>query len=50
AFVFGFKYKLLQSGATWKDIPVVAHERTAGQSKVALRTIQEALLAPWKLL
>ncbi len=49
AFVFGIKYALLRSGATWKDIGVIALARPAGESKVTLRTIREALIAPWKL-
>lgn len=49
AFVFGIKYALLRSGARWKDIGVIALERPAGESKVTLRTIREALIAPWKL-
>lgn len=49
AFVFGIKYALLRAGATWKDVGVVAIERSIGESKVTLRTIREALLAPLKL-
>jgi dolichol-phosphate mannosyltransferase len=49
AFIFGLKYALLKSGASWKDVGVVALERTAGESKITSRTIKEALLAPWKL-
>ncbi len=46
AFVFGIKYILLQSGASWKDVAVVANDRPSGESKVTWRTILEALLAP----
>jgi dolichol-phosphate mannosyltransferase len=46
AFVFGIKYLILRTGATWKDIGVVAKDRPAGESKVTRRTIFEALLAP----
>ena len=49
AFVFGIKYELLRSGASWKDIGVIALERPYGESKVTLGTIKEALIAPWKL-
>jgi dolichol-phosphate mannosyltransferase len=49
AFVFGIKYTLLKSGATWKDIGVVAADRTEGESKIRLKTIIEALIVPWKL-
>lgn len=49
AFIFGIKYALLRSGASWKDVGVIALARPAGESKVTLRTICEALIAPWKL-
>lgn len=49
AFVFGIKYALLKTGATWKDIGVVSCDRIAGESKITWRTILEALTAPWKL-
>lgn len=49
AFVSGIKYALLKGGATWKDVGVVANERTAGQSKITSKTIIEALKVPWKL-
>ena len=49
AFVFGIKYELLRSGASWKDIGVIALERPYGESKVTGRNIREALLAPLKL-
>ncbi len=49
AFIFGLKYILLKSGASWKDIGVIADERTSGESKITSRTIKEALYAPWGL-
>lgn len=49
AFVFGIKYALLKSGASWKDIGVIASERTEGQSKITIKTVIEALLVPWRL-
>ena len=49
AFVFGIKYALLKTGATWEDIGVMSSDRIAGESKITWRTILEALVAPWKL-
>jgi len=50
AFIFGLKYMLLESGASWKDVGVVAAERKEGESKITPGTIFEALMAPWRLL
>lgn len=49
AFVFGIRYKLLKIGCSWKEVPVVAKFREAGESKMTIRTIFEAAIAPWKI-
>lgn len=49
AFVFGIRYKLLKIGCSWKEVPVAARSREAGESKMTIKTIFEATIAPWKI-
>ncbi len=48
-FIIGLKYKLLASGATSKEIPVILQNRREGDSKVTLKLIIKGLMIPWKL-
>lgn len=49
AFVFNIRYRLLKNGCTWFEVPVIAKFREQGQSKMTLKTILEAAIAPWKI-
>ncbi|HRY52909.1 MAG TPA: glycosyltransferase [Candidatus Portnoybacteria bacterium] len=49
AFLFGLRYLLLKNKATFKEIPTIIRLRNAGESKMALSTIMEAVIMPWEI-
>ncbi len=49
AFQFVLKYKLVESGATFVETPIVFRNRLEGESKLTHHIIREALITPWKI-
>lgn len=49
SFIFNLRYQLLKAGASWKEVPSIIRLRNAGESKMALSTIMEAVIMPWEI-
>ena len=50
AFLVELKYKLVKSGASFLEYPIVFAERREGQSKMSGKIILESVMLPWHLL
>lgn len=48
-FQIELKYKAAKKGFHFKEIPILFSERRAGQSKMSLRIVLEAIVGVWKL-
>lgn len=49
AFQIELKNFLYQSGATFKEIPIIFKNRVGGESKISNHIIKEGIIAPWKM-
>lgn len=49
SFQIELKYKTLQQGFTYKEIPIIFKDREFGKSKFSGGIIKEAIKKPWKL-
>lgn len=49
AFLIELKYRLWQTGAKIKEIPILFKNRLGGESKLSNHIILEGLLAPWRM-
>jgi dolichol-phosphate mannosyltransferase len=49
SFQIEMKFKTLQSGFKFKEVPIIFKDRELGKSKFSGDIIKEAIVKPWKL-
>jgi glycosyltransferase involved in cell wall biosynthesis len=49
AFLMELKYRIWQSGAVIREVPIIFRNRDRGESKISGRIIREGFRAPWRV-